>query len=170
MEADYSVMTPEGVTSIPVVIDLMSLGLMKGESQQRSVGSGLTEKGPHYITPRNWSGLLSEYKITHKPKTEVHVDVESAGRQSRPSWSLLQVVMNAWIHAHVIKCSSQSCKISSKPRHLPTSCVLLLLILRLWILHTHSNSSSHCRFFILFVVLILILTHDDIIIWIFTSA
>lgn len=26
-----SVMTPEGVTSIPVVIDLMSLGLMKGE-------------------------------------------------------------------------------------------------------------------------------------------
>jgi hypothetical protein len=28
-----SVMTPEGVNSIPVVIDLMSLGLMKGESQ-----------------------------------------------------------------------------------------------------------------------------------------
>ena len=26
-----SVMTPEGVSSIPVVIDLMSLGLMKGE-------------------------------------------------------------------------------------------------------------------------------------------
>jgi len=28
--ADNSVMTPEGVSSIPVVIDLMSLGLMKG--------------------------------------------------------------------------------------------------------------------------------------------
>jgi hypothetical protein len=28
-----SVMTPEGVESIPVVIDLMSLGLMKGESE-----------------------------------------------------------------------------------------------------------------------------------------
>ena len=26
-------MTPEGVTSIPVVIDLMSLGLMKGQFQ-----------------------------------------------------------------------------------------------------------------------------------------
>jgi Fe-S cluster assembly iron-binding protein IscA len=31
-KTDDSVMTPEGVTSIPVVIDLMSLGLMKGES------------------------------------------------------------------------------------------------------------------------------------------
>jgi hypothetical protein len=31
--ADDSVMTPEGVSSIPVVIDLMSLGLMKGTSQ-----------------------------------------------------------------------------------------------------------------------------------------
>ena len=30
---DDSVMTPEGVNSIPVVIDLMSLGLMKGTSQ-----------------------------------------------------------------------------------------------------------------------------------------
>ena len=30
-QADDSVMTPEGVNSIPVVIDLMSLGLMKGQ-------------------------------------------------------------------------------------------------------------------------------------------
>jgi hypothetical protein len=30
IRADDSVMTPEGVSSIPVVIDLMSLGLMKG--------------------------------------------------------------------------------------------------------------------------------------------
>jgi hypothetical protein len=33
IRADDSVMTPEGVSSIPVVIDLMSLGLMKGALQ-----------------------------------------------------------------------------------------------------------------------------------------
>lgn len=36
-------MQPEGINSIPVVIDLMSLGLMKGESIQ--MNSAIDEEG-----------------------------------------------------------------------------------------------------------------------------
>ena len=47
---DDSVMTPEGVNSIPVVIDLMSLGLMKGMSQLTLECPELMEQERLYIT------------------------------------------------------------------------------------------------------------------------
>ena len=63
-----SVMTPEGVTSIPVVIDLMSLGLMKGEptcdmSMSQTNDSGATL---HHATEL----IGSSFRIQNNPQAK----------------------------------------------------------------------------------------------------
>ena len=61
-------MTPEGVNSIPVVIDLMSLGLMKGTSELNTETYGADGTGAtlHHATEL----IGSSFRIQNNPQAK----------------------------------------------------------------------------------------------------